>query len=608
MKNVEFQSKKTKLQAFLLVHDPAKLFCLLYLKYGLCSDDFFISFINQIMFNDFCHYTLLYKEQIYNISLKEYLKKMYNYEKSKNLISKINKHNQSYFRFFSKPIFTDFYYNKFLGDYYDDKAELFYINDYSGKKNTKLLKENELKNAVNYNISSFDNDTQIDTIFNKRMKNMIDNNLDSKDITITLSENKKNELDNSNKNVSYESLKTIIDYLVTKKSKIIDSNQNELSEKKILRKFENENTKHDIDKKLKLDTSLKNNNNSQNNNKENSKNQENKIKYFNSSTNNKKQNPQIKSIENNNYGKEQKEFNQINKKDNYIELNNPMIINDKSLNAYNLKNFSPLYKKPKLKIKNKLEISKKAPYKNQISILNSLKKPQNTSKFNFYSPQNNKVKYIFNNIGTSLSKKAENPGQNKENSNFILMNIYKKSELPSIHKENSVKKVNNNSELLLSDKRATKETILNIYPFKNSNFRIIKKSQMSKINSPPRINFNKISLDLKSINPSKKISNFSQDKILDKNKNIININVEKKKFNYIKNKKKLRPSYSMNKEVESFNSDIKTIEINNKVNKNLSRNSINKNVNIKSTTKYILKGNKKGNNSIKHKKIIFPNN
>ena len=70
--------------------------------------------------------------------------------------------------------------------------------------------------------------------------------------------------------------------------------------------------------------------------------------------------------------------------------------------------------------------------------------------------------------------------------------------------------------------------------------------------------------------------------------------------------KKLRPSYSMNKEIESFNSDIKTIEINNKINKNLSRNSFNNN--IKSNTKYILGENKKRNYNIKHKKIIYPIN
>ena len=190
---------------------------------------------------------------------------------------------------------------------------------------------------------------------------------------------------------------------------------------------------------------------------------------------------------------------------------------------------------------------------------------------------------------------------------MIIRNINLKSELPSIKKENSVKNFNNNIGLLSNDKKISQKKILNIYPFKNSNFRIIKKNQINKINTP-RINLNKFSLDLRGINQAKKISNFSQDKIFDKNINLINLNIEKKKFNYIKNNflKKLRPSYSMNKEIESFNSDIKTIEINNKINKNLSRNSFNNN--IKSNTKYILGENKKRNYNIKHKKIIYPIN
>ena len=190
---------------------------------------------------------------------------------------------------------------------------------------------------------------------------------------------------------------------------------------------------------------------------------------------------------------------------------------------------------------------------------------------------------------------------------MIIRSINFKSELPSIKKENSVKNFNNNSGLLSNDKKISQKKILNIYPFKNSNFRIIKRNQINKINTP-RINLNKFSLDLRGINQAKKISNFSQDKIFDKNINLINLNIEKKKFNYIKNNflKKLRPSYSMNKEIESFNSDIKTIEINNKINKNLSRNSFNNN--IKSNTKYILGENKKRNYNIKHKKIIYPIN
>jgi hypothetical protein len=327
MANVEFQSLSTKLQAYRLIHDPAQLFCLLYLKYGLSSEDFFISYINQIMYNDSCHYTLLYKELIYSISYEEFLKKMYTLEKSKNLISKINKHNQNYFKFFSKPIFNDFYFNKFIGDYYDNKAEIFYINDYSGKKNTKILKENELKNAINYNISSFDNDTRIDTIFNKRMKIMIDNNLESKDVTISLSSTKKVKENSSNKNLSYDSLKTIIDYLATKKSKMNGANGSKLDEKNNQEsiKFEknpNEIIKQINNQKLNLAIDAQNINNDKNIINQNLNNDQTKI-------NNK--NPQIKSI-NNDTNKEKKEFNQTKIKENYIEFNNPRIIYNKSQN------------------------------------------------------------------------------------------------------------------------------------------------------------------------------------------------------------------------------------------------------------------------------------
>ena len=610
MSEVEIQTKNTKLQAFKLVHDPVQLFCLLFLKYGLTSEDFFISFINQIIFNDISHYTILYKEQIYNICLEEYIKKSYKFDDSKRLIIKINKHNQNYFRFFSKPIFTDFYFNKFLGNYYDNKAEIFYLNDYSGKKNTKIIRENELKNAINYNISSFDNDTQILNIFNKRMKKMIDNNLNSRELSISLTMNTKNEFNNSNKISTSESLRAIYDDLFIKNSKlentIVNSDKNDLNKKEVMKRKGNKFTINDdsekyIQKKLKLSNDYKN---ITNNNKyiidQNLK----KAKSINNINN---QTLEVQQIDNLN-SKQKSDFNQSKMKENYLEINSPRIIYNKSMNTNNLKKFSPLYKKPKFKIKNKLEISKKSSSKKQASNinLNTLKISQKTTKLYFYSPQNNKIKYIFNDLKSSLKKKLDSIELDKDNYNFGKSNIYVKSELPLINKENSVKKLNNNG-LLSSDNRISKKIKLNAYPFKNSNIRIIKKSPKNKINTP-RINFNKFSLDLKGINQAKKLTNFSQDKILDKNINIININIEKKSFNYIKNNflKKLRPSYSMNKEIESFNNDIKTIDFNNNANTKLSRNSINKN--IKSNTKYLLEEKQNRTNNIKQKKIIYPIN
>ena len=103
---------------------------------------------------------------------------------------------------------------------------------------------------------------------------------------------------------------------------------------------------------------------------------------------------------------------------------------------------------------------------------------------------------------------------------------------------------------------------------------------------------------MKGINQVKNASNFSHEKIFDKNINLIHNNKEKKKFNYIKNNflKKLRPSYSMNKEIESFNIDIKTIDLNNKINKNLSRNTINNNMNIKSQNQIVDEKQQRSNN------------
>ena len=41
----------TKLEAFKLIHDPTRLFYLLYSKYGDIEDDYFISFTNQLLEN-----------------------------------------------------------------------------------------------------------------------------------------------------------------------------------------------------------------------------------------------------------------------------------------------------------------------------------------------------------------------------------------------------------------------------------------------------------------------------------------------------------------------------------------------------------------------------
>ena len=155
---------------------------------------------------------------------------------------------------------------------------------------------------------------------------------------------------------------------------------------------------------------------------------------------------------------------------------------------------------------------------------------------------------------------------------------------------------------------------LNINPLKIINMKIFqKKLNLNQIQTP-RINLDRFSLilkDNKNQNRNNRISNFSEDKYFHKTMNLNSINIEKNKLNYIKNNflKKLRPSYSMNREIESFNSDVKTLEIN-KSNKILNKKRIN--IHTKNLINEIKKNGKNINYTnrvnIKYKKIIYPIN
>ena len=64
----------TKLEAFKLINDPTKLLSLLYSKYGDIKEDFYSSFINQILYDKNSKFNLNYKEIEYN-EIFEYLKR-----------------------------------------------------------------------------------------------------------------------------------------------------------------------------------------------------------------------------------------------------------------------------------------------------------------------------------------------------------------------------------------------------------------------------------------------------------------------------------------------------------------------------------------------------
>ena len=215
MNKPHFQSETTKHEAYRLVHDPTRLFCLLYLKYGDNEEDYNIFYTNQVLFNEFSHFNTLYKEHIHN-SYDEFIKRFYNFKEIKKRMSKLNEYYKNYLKFFSKPMFINSFYNKLVNQYYDSKAEIFYVNNLTEKKlsKSKSIKKEKRKhknNAFSYSsLSSLDNDTENDIIFSKRIKNIIDNNLNTNSCTITLDIDTKNDLNYINKkNISNSFVKIV---------------------------------------------------------------------------------------------------------------------------------------------------------------------------------------------------------------------------------------------------------------------------------------------------------------------------------------------------------------------------------------------------------------
>ena len=176
----------TKKQAYLLIHDPKALISLLYSKYIDIEEDFNYLYLNQIIYNKSSHYNTLFKEYQYSNFIDEFLKKFYNYNESKNKIHKLFDYYRNYNLFFSKPIFCDHKYSKILHKYGDKQAEIFYKNNYGNSNEEEEEKESSNKSSL----SSLDNLTNNKTIFNQKVKNIIDNNINLSKETLTLESSK----------------------------------------------------------------------------------------------------------------------------------------------------------------------------------------------------------------------------------------------------------------------------------------------------------------------------------------------------------------------------------------------------------------------------------
>lgn len=639
----QFQSEKTKLEAYRLVHDPNRLFSLLFLKYGDIDEDYNIFYANQVVYNEFSHFNTTYKEHLYNY-YEEFMKKYYNYKETKKRMIKLNEYYKNYLKFFSKPIFVNSYYNKIINHYYDSKAEIFYINNFSKRKISKNIKRNKNHNNIDSYISSIDNDTYNDIIFNKRIRKMIDHNLDSKSCTITLDINTKNDLNYiNNKNIS-NSLINIVDNFVNNKNKTNNKkNNNSIIHKiskelvEIKHNLNNEN-KNKIDKDNELSKSIKDN--------------KNKILIDSKNIDELKEKTKINSdsLRNKDKGKDkEKYFNiekeQINKINIHIKNQNiKLFINEKNsddknnleklkinnfnmtnhvkfINNNNQKELSPLYNNLEQNNIDKRKISKSIFAKKNLSIglnLNLFKNPlYKVNYINFYSPKINSQNIdIFNNLNSLNNNNINNRNNINNNKNKSLSNLSDILVKPfiSVNLENAGKRFYNKKYKLMPRKNNinniksiqlninSKSNKLNNFTLKN--FKIRTPTNI-KNKSTEIININEFNnLNIKNLS-----HNLSEEKNLNINLQLSSTIGRKNKIFTIQNNffKKLSPSFSRNKEKNIFTKDNnQKLDIKNKIDNNFMKQT------YRSQNRYIFEDFKKvkdnNNKNLVGKKVFYPIN
>ena len=397
---MSFEIIDTKLEAYKLVHDPTRLLCLLYSKYGDIDEDYNILISNQLVYNKSSHLNIDFKEKNILNNKNEFLRRFYTKRESSSRIDKLNDYYKNYQSFFCKATLSDFVIGLLLKNYQDVKAEIFYKDNYGDSANKE---ENEKSNFYNSSLSSLDNITYNKTIFDKRNKQIIENC--DKNCTISLSsdsfrKNNKMPKDSQNLiNLSYNNNTTEISFIESIKNII----QNKVQNKKEIEKNKFKEKKDKIDNLSK---------------KINNKN----IKIESNISNN---------IEKIYLDKTKKD---INKGDNLLSmlnfhnsLNSP---HNKSINN----NISKEHKKPPEKTRNS---------KNLFSNENN----NNNNNKLYLSPQKNKL--YFTNITSRISNpiniknqkrnKSHHLFNNKKNSEIIFNNVFPNSKNSTYFLNNSNK-------------------------------------------------------------------------------------------------------------------------------------------------------------------------
>ena len=219
----------TSLEARKLVKDPTKLFSLLFSKYGDVREDYYSSYINQIMYKCSSHFHIQFKEIQYNDFIIEFLRRFYKKQEVIDRLPNLYEYYKNYHLFYLKPILRNFYSQNLLHNYQDKKAEVFYKNNYTRTTNEKNMSDD---NSVTSSLSSSDHYTNNKIIFDTKTKLLLDGKKD------------------------HHSNTSFMDFELS----IIKKNNNSNENLRLSIKTNEENTLNDIMKELKKEKAKKNNN------------------------------------------------------------------------------------------------------------------------------------------------------------------------------------------------------------------------------------------------------------------------------------------------------------------------------------------------------------
>ena len=462
----------TKLEAYKLVHDPTRLLCLLYTKYGDIEEDYNCLIINQLLYNKFTHINSKFKDDIIHNDIREFFRRMYNKKECKDRMPKLYDYYKNYYKYYCRPFFINFYMSNILHNYFNIQAEIFYKNNYSiteEKKNSE-----KIINTNSNTISSFDNDTDNKIIFDKRNKYIIDNNIETNRYSITLTN------DNISKDIiNWQSKRSINNSFEQTLENFFNISKNNKTNKTNKNIPINENNDNNYNKPIKEENNKINNVENIDENFFQNEMLKNKLMK------NGELNIQLlfNEKEMNNQGKKEKNIKAKSNNNNIIKNNNKNNFDFNLFKGNTRNNIFPLKISKNSKSNSKLDLkNNNNTNKKRISIGNVLK--EETSKKNINcnisnsgnnnkNNKNNKIKHISRNKykqnffklscqldnkkAIYLNKNCESRNTSKKENDYISLNDFitlknNKNNNQKIFKLNNIQ-INNNNCLLFNNEK-----------------------------------------------------------------------------------------------------------------------------------------------------------